>query len=35
MPACKANPEITVAVNYKQVKNITRMDTKKQMVSYP
>lgn len=26
MPACKANPDLTVAVNYKQVRNISIRD---------
>jgi nucleoside-diphosphate-sugar epimerase len=34
-PACKANPELTVEVNYKQVKNITEWATKNQMVLIP
>jgi nucleoside-diphosphate-sugar epimerase len=35
MPACKANPELTVQVNYQQVKNITKWVTKNQMVLIP
>jgi len=35
MPACKAQPELTVKVNYEQVKNITRWVTKNQMVLIP
>jgi nucleoside-diphosphate-sugar epimerase len=35
MPACKANPELTVQVNYEQVKNITKWVTKNQMVLIP
>jgi nucleoside-diphosphate-sugar epimerase len=35
MPACKANPELTVKVNYEQVKNITKWSTKNQMVLIP
>jgi nucleoside-diphosphate-sugar epimerase len=35
MPACKANPELTVKVNYEQVKNITKWVTKNQMVMIP
>jgi len=35
MPACKANPELTVKVNYEQVKNITKWVTKDQMVMIP
>ena len=35
MPACKVNPEITIKVNYEQVKNITKWVTKDQMVLIP
>jgi nucleoside-diphosphate-sugar epimerase len=35
MPACKAQPELTVKVNYEQVKNITKWITKNQMVMVP
>jgi nucleoside-diphosphate-sugar epimerase len=35
MPACKANPELTVKVNYLQVKNITEWVTKNQIVLIP
>jgi nucleoside-diphosphate-sugar epimerase len=35
MPACKANPELTVKVNYLQVKNITEWVTKDQIVLIP
>ncbi len=35
MPACKANPDLTVAVNYKQVRNISRWATRNQMVLIP
>jgi len=35
MPACKAQPELTVKVNYEQVKNITNWITKNQMVLIP
>jgi len=35
MPACKANPELTIQVNYEQVKNITEWVTKNQMVMIP
>ena len=35
MPACKAQPELTVQVNYLQVKNITEWVTKNQMVLIP
>jgi nucleoside-diphosphate-sugar epimerase len=35
MPACKAQPELTVKVNYEQVKNITKWITKNQMVLIP
>ena len=32
MPACKAQPELTVKVNYQQVKNIAKWVTNNQMV---
>jgi len=35
MPACKAQPELTVKVNYEQVKNITKWITNDQMVLIP
>ena len=35
MPACKANPELTVKVNYQQVKNITKWATKDQIILIP
>jgi nucleoside-diphosphate-sugar epimerase len=35
MPACKAQPELTVKVNYEQVKNITKWITKNQKVIIP
>lgn len=35
MPACKANPELTIQVNYKQVKNITEWVSKDQIVLIP
>jgi nucleoside-diphosphate-sugar epimerase len=35
MPACKTNPELTIQVNYEQVKNITKWVTKNQMVLIP
>ena len=35
MPACKAQPELTVKVNYEQVKNITKWTTKNQMILIP
>ena len=35
MPACKAQPELTVKVNYEQVKNITKWITKNQKVILP
>jgi nucleoside-diphosphate-sugar epimerase len=35
MPACKANPELTIQVNYEQVKNITEWVTKNQMILIP
>jgi len=35
MPACKTQPELTVKVNYEQVKNITQWVTKNQMVLIP
>ena len=35
MPACKAQPQATVDINYKQVKNITEIAAKNQMVLIP
>jgi len=35
MPACKAQPELTVKVNYEQVKNITQWASKNQMILIP
>lgn len=35
MPACRAQPELTVKVNYEQVKNITKWVSKNQMVLIP
>ena len=35
MPACKAQPELTVKVNYEQVKNITKWITKNQKIILP
>jgi nucleoside-diphosphate-sugar epimerase len=35
MPACKAQPELTVKVNYEQVKNITKWITKDQKIIIP
>ena len=35
MPACKANPQMTIDVNYIQVKNISNWITKNQMVLIP
>ena len=35
MPACKANPELTIKVNYEQVKNITKWATKNQIILIP
>ena len=35
MPACKAQPELTVKVNYEQVKNITKWVTKNQKIILP
>ena len=35
MPACKANPELAIKVNYEQVKNITEWTTKDQMIMIP
>jgi len=35
MPACKANPEMTVKVNYEQVRNITGWMTKEQKLVIP
>jgi len=35
MPACKANPELTIEVNYEQVRNITKWATKSQIILIP
>jgi nucleoside-diphosphate-sugar epimerase len=35
MPACKSQPELTVKVNYEQVKNITQWTSKNQMILIP
>jgi nucleoside-diphosphate-sugar epimerase len=35
MPACKSQPELTVKVNYEQVKNITQWASKNQMILIP
>jgi len=35
MPACKANPELTIEVNYEQVKNITKWASKNQIILIP
>ena len=35
MPACKAQPELTIKINYEQVRNITQWVTKDQMVLIP
>jgi len=35
MPACKAQPELTVKVNYEQVRNICKWITKNQMLLIP
>jgi nucleoside-diphosphate-sugar epimerase len=35
MPACKNNPDLTVQVNYKQIKNITEWATKNQIIILP
>jgi len=35
MPACKAQPQATIDINYKQVKNITEIATKDQMILIP
>jgi nucleoside-diphosphate-sugar epimerase len=35
MPACQANPELTVQVNFHQVRNIVKWVTKNQMVLIP
>jgi nucleoside-diphosphate-sugar epimerase len=35
MPACKAQPELTVKVNFEQVRNITKWITKDQMLLVP
>jgi nucleoside-diphosphate-sugar epimerase len=35
MPACKLQPELTIKINYEQVKNITEWTTKDQMILIP
>jgi nucleoside-diphosphate-sugar epimerase len=35
MPACKSQPELTIKINYEQVKNITKWATKNQMILIP
>lgn len=35
MPACKANPELAIKVNYEQVKDITEWTTSNQMIMIP
>ena len=35
MPACKANPEATIDVNYKQVQNVVDWSSKDQMILIP
>jgi nucleoside-diphosphate-sugar epimerase len=35
MPACKLQPELTIKINYEQVKNITKWATKNQMILIP
>lgn len=35
MPACKANPELTIDVNYKQIENILEVLTEKQKLILP
>jgi nucleoside-diphosphate-sugar epimerase len=35
MPSCKAQPELTIKVNYEQVKNITQWASKNQMILIP
>ena len=35
MPACKAQPELTIKINFEQVNNITKWVTKNQMVLIP
>ena len=35
MPVCKAQPELTIKVNYEQVKNITQWASKNQMILIP
>lgn len=35
MPACKAQPELTIKINYEQVRNISRWLTKNQMIIIP
>ena len=35
MPACKAQPELTIKINFEQINNITKWVTKNQMVLIP
>jgi nucleoside-diphosphate-sugar epimerase len=35
MPACKANPEMTIKVNYEQIKNVVKWATKNQIILLP
>jgi nucleoside-diphosphate-sugar epimerase len=35
MPACRDNPDLTIQVNYKQIKNITEWITKNQIIILP
>jgi len=35
MPACKANPDLAIDVNYKQILNIVEVATKKQIIILP
>jgi len=35
MPACKANPDLAIKINYEQVKNITEWATRNQMIMIP
>jgi nucleoside-diphosphate-sugar epimerase len=35
MPACKAQPELTIKINFEQVNNITKWVTKNQMILIP
>lgn len=35
MPACKENPDLTIQVNYEQVRNITKWTTNNQMILIP